>query len=290
MSYNFSKLIILFCLFPLLSFSQDKPAYKIYNSKGKEVSWKQLIKKSEQSDLVFFGEQHNDPIGHWLELQLTKDLYAAKEGQIMLGAEMFESDNQIIMNELLSGMVPIDKFEADTRLWDNYNTDYKPLIDFALENNLQFIASNVPRRYASMVYKGGFEALDSLSETAKSFIAPLPITFDPSIPSYADILKMSMGHGMNSENLAKAQAIKDATMAYNILKYRQDNQTFIHFNGAYHSQNKEGIVWYINKMNPELSIITITTELQEDINEVKEEYLNKADFIILVPEDMTRTY
>jgi uncharacterized iron-regulated protein len=285
-----SKLTILFCLLPLLSFSQEKPAYKIYNSKGKEVSWKQIIKKTEQSDLVFFGEQHNDPIGHWLELQLTKDLFATKEGRIMLGAEMFESDNQVIMDELFSGLIPIDKFEADARLWDNYKTDYKPLLNFALENKLQFIASNVPRRYASMVYKGGFEVLDSLSETAKSFMAPLPIIFDPSIPCYADMIKMSMGHGMNSENLAKAQAIKDATMAYNILKYLQENKTFIHFNGAYHSQNKEGIIWYIQNERPELSTTTVAIELQEDINEVKEENLNKADFIILVPEDMTRTY
>ena len=285
----------LFILFLSFSFTfyglaQDKPAYKIYNSKGKETSWKQVIKKSGQSDLVFFGEQHNDPIGHWLELQLTKDLFDEKEGQITLGAEMFESDNQLMIDELLSGLVPMDKFEADARLWDNYKTDYKPLLDFARENNIHFVASNIPRRYASVVYKGGLEALDSLSETAKKFIAPLPIIFDPSIPCYADMLKMSMGQGMNPENLAKAQAIKDATMAHFIIKNQQQDKVFIHFNGAYHSQNKEGIIGYINNTNPELSITTITIEWQEDIYEVQEDNLNKADFIILVPEDMTSTY
>jgi uncharacterized iron-regulated protein len=30
-----------------------------------------------------------------------------------------------------------------TQLWSNYQTDYRPLVDFAKENNLRFIATNI---------------------------------------------------------------------------------------------------------------------------------------------------
>jgi uncharacterized iron-regulated protein len=45
-----------------------------------------------------------------------------------------------------------------TQLWSNYQTDYRPLVDFAKEN-LRFIATNIPRRYASMINKMGIKAL-----------------------------------------------------------------------------------------------------------------------------------
>jgi len=96
------------------------------------------------------------------------------------------------------------------------------------------------------------------------------------------------GHG--GENLPKAQALKDATMAHFILQYYKPGSLFIHYNGAYHSENREGIVWYLRKQQPALNIITITTVSQKDIFHLLKENVNKADFIICVDEDMTTTY
>ena len=87
---------------------------------------------------------------------------------------MFERDDQLIIDEFLAGSYEADKFEAEVKLWKNYKTDYKPLMTFAKDSGLYFIASNVPRRYASMVSKKGFEVLDSLTDIAKQYIAPLP--------------------------------------------------------------------------------------------------------------------
>jgi uncharacterized iron-regulated protein len=97
-----------------------------------------------------------------------------------------------------------------------------------------------------------------------------------------------MGHA--SENLPKAQAIKDATMANSIVKYRQPGQTVIHFNGSYHSDRYMGIIWYLSKYSPGLKIVTITTILQDDIDRMGDEGDGKADFVIVIPTTMTRTY
>lgn len=71
---------------------------------------------------------------------------------------MFEADNQIVINEYFAGIIKESSFESELRKWNNYATDYKPLINFAKNEGLKFVASNVPRRYASVVSGGGFKA------------------------------------------------------------------------------------------------------------------------------------
>jgi hypothetical protein len=90
-------------------------------------------------------------------------------------------------------------------------------------------------------------------------------------------------------NLPKAQAIKDATMAYFILKHYLKGKLFLHYNGSYHSDNFEGIVWYI-KQKKDLNILTITSVEQENTEVLNKIFLNKADYILCIPEDMTKTY
>lgn len=275
-----------------LAFKADKPSYKLYNSEGKESSYAKLIKDVSEADIVFYGELHNDPISHWLELEITKDLHKVKGDKLILGAEMFERDDQLVINEYLDNMYESGKFEPEAKLWRNYNTDYKPLLEYAKESKLMFIATNIPRRYASIVSRSGFEILDSLSDEAKKYIAPLPVAYDPELKGYKDMLDMGGGNGMAhvNANMPKAQAIKDATMAYSILQHWEDGKTFIHYNGSYHSRNFEGIVWYLRQSKPGLRIVTVETVLQEDITELEEDNLGIASYVVCVPESMTKTY
>lgn len=284
---------IILALIVLLSYGMknDKPAYRFYDSDGKKTKYKKVLKESLEADIIFFGELHNNPVCHWLQLELTKDIFEEKSSSLVIGAEMFESDNQLLIDEYLQDKIAGKNFEREAKLWPNYKTDYKPLLEFAKVNNIDFIATNIPRRYASVVYKKGFEGLDSLTSEAKELIAPLPVKYDPELEGYKSMLEMmggGMGHG--SENLPKAQAIKDATMAHFILQNMNEASIFIHYNGAYHSKNFEGIVWYIKQQNPELKILTISTEEQASLDSLKTEYQNTADFILVTPENMTKTH
>jgi len=277
---------LLFTFFSTLMFSQNKPAYKLYNAKGAKVSYKSMLKKMKKADVVLFGEHHNNPIVHWLQYETTADLNKLRK--LMLGAEMIEADNQKQLNQYLVGEIDQKAFDTVARLWKNHNTDYKPLVDFAKDNKLKFIAANIPRRYASKVFKGGFEALDTLSAQEKSWVAPLPIKYDANLPGYVKMKAMMGGHG--GDNLPKAQAIKDATMAYFILKNIESETLFIHYNGSYHSDDYEGINWYLNKGNSNLKIITVSVVEQENIKKLDKESKLKADFIIVIPPTMTKTY
>ncbi len=278
-------------LFILAFSSQKKPAYAVFTGDGKKADYGDIIKSAGRADILFFGELHDNPIAHWLELEITKSLFAEKGKNIILAAEMFETDNQLLIDEYFSGLIKESSFESEVRLWNNYKTDYKPLVIFAKENGINFIASNIPRRYASIVASGGFEALEKVSDEGIRYIAPLPVPYDPELPCYKDMLTMEGGpKGHVSENLPKAQAIKDATMASSLVKYRKTGQMAIHFNGSYHSDRYMGIIWYLNKYHPGLIMTTIKTVMQDDISTLGEESLGQADFIIVVPTSMTRTY
>ena len=266
--------------------AQNKPAYVLYNSKGKKIKYKKMIKQLVQQDVVLIGEFHNNPISHWMELEITKN--AKQQRNLVLGAEMFEQDNQLALDLYLQNKISAKGLDSMARLWKNYTTDYAPLVNFAKDNNIAFAATNIPRRYAALVSKGGFEALDSVPAIQKTWIAPLPIAYDAALPGYKNMLTMMGGHG--SPNMPKAQAIKDATMAYFILQHFVPGSLFIHYNGSYHSENHDGIVWHLLHAKPDLKIATVTTVSQKDIKHLLKENKNKADFIICVDEDMTNTY
>lgn len=297
-----------------MSFQTDKPAYQIFDKEGKKTSYKSILEKAQEADIILFGEAHNNPIIHWLQIELTKDLYKnldanksvsqskARKNNLILGAEMFETDNQTILDEYLNDIITEKNFEAEARLWNNYKTDYKPLVEFAKENQLTFVATNIPRRYASLVSKKGLSSLDSLTDDAKRFMMPLPVEVDLKLPAYANMLKMMGVHSTDTENVSQgaanfayAQAVKDATMAFRINEYyaksikdKSKNSVFLHFNGSYHSDNYESIVYYLKKYNPSLKIMTITAADQKELDSL--EKMGVADFAIVTPLAMTKTY
>ena len=279
-------LLIVSCL-GVPAYGKDKPAYEIFNAKGKKTSYRTLYKKAKNSDIILFGELHDNPVAHWLQLELTMDLH--KADRVVLGAEMFEADDQRAFDDYLAGSVDAAGLDSLANLWPNYRTDYAPVVDFARENRIPFVATGIPRRYARMVFReGNFGVLERLGDEEKAWIAPLPIRFDPELPQYRKILSMEDGHG--SPELQKAQAIKDATMAHFILQNHRPGHTFLHLNGAYHSDFFEGIVFYLREQNDALRIMTVSTVEQESVRRLEDENRGRADFIICVDEDMTKTH
>ena len=286
----YHALLFLMIFLGTAAMKSDKPAYQFFDAQGKKADYKDVVKAALESDVVFFGEQHNNPIDHWLQLELSKALIGERQGMVVMGAEMFETDNQLLLDEYLGGRIKKNNFKEEARLWKNYNTDYEPLVELAKSNGIPFIATNIPRRYAAVVNKSGFEGLDSLSDEARAYIAPLPIAYDPELKGYKDMLEMMGGQGGHaSANLPKAQAAKDATMAHFISRNWLAGKIFIHFNGTYHSDNFQGILWYLKRERPQLRILTISSVEQPDIDELSEEGAGLADFILCTPESMTKT-
>ncbi|MFL0354205.1 ChaN family lipoprotein [Xanthomarina sp. GH4-25] len=279
--------------FVSLMTAQSKPAYQLFKNNGKTADYNKMITDLAESDMVFFGEYHNNPISHWLQLEMSKSFLDIKGDKLFFGAEMFENGNQLVLNEYLNGFYAEDKMLPEiTQLWSNYKTDYKPLVEFAKDNNLRFIATNIPRRYASMLSKKGMDALKELSPEALSMIGPdLETYFDPTVKAYAEMADKMGGHvPPNMLNIQIAQASKDATMAHFSLQNFNAGDFLFHFEGSYHSNYNQGIIWWINKIQPGLNIKSITTVMQSEWDEMsKEDKAEIANYIIVVADSMTLT-
>lgn len=291
LSMNYLKILL---VFTSLIFLQEvvaqkaKPAYQVFTSSGKKSNYAAIEKQAQLTDFVFFGEYHDNPISHWLQLELTQAMYTKVNSNLILGFEMFEQDQQVILDAYVKGKMDEKNFKDSCRLWPNYSTDYKPLVDFAKEKQLTCVASNVQRKYASLLFKKGRQALDTLSPLIKSQMADIQFPIDTTLSQYRAVREMG-GHAMGM-NMVESQAFKDATMAKFILANSKPDSKMIHFNGAFHSDFYQGILWYLKKEKPTAKIITITTVTQTQLNTLDNEHKNKADFIICVPESMTRTH
>ncbi|MFD2037003.1 ChaN family lipoprotein [Belliella marina] len=284
------KTLFYFC-FTLLSisaYSQNK-IYQIYTKEGDLVEEELLYKAVNENEIIFFGELHNNSVAHWLQLQMLKNL-KQNQSNVVLAGEFFERDDQLNINEWLEGKITDKNFEAEAKLWNNYGTDYKPLMLFAKENQIPVVASNIPRKYASLVSREGLGSLEQLSPEAKSYIAPLPVAVDMELPGYAGMKEMMHGSSMNVDFMVEAQAIKDATMAYSLFEYIGKGNQIFHINGSYHSNNYEGIVWYLKKEYEDASILTIATVEQNDTYSLEEKSKGIADFIIVLPTDSPKSY
>jgi len=276
-----------------LSFSQvsELRPFAFYDSSGSELSYNSALNMALSADVVLFGELHNSSVIHWIQLRLTKSLYQ-KNNQIALGGEFFERDNQLVINEYLSGLYDDRKLESETKAWPNFETDYLPILEFAKQNGIPFYATNVPRRYASIVAKKGVDTLRSFDKTTKELFANIPFDFSLDIPGYSDMMEMMGGHAdpSSSENFVKAQAIKDATMAETISNnLPKKGGVFLHFNGDFHSANYGGIYWYLKNENSKLNILTIKVFSSDEL-EFNDDWKGSGDIILVVPDDFTKTH
>lgn len=268
----------------------DDEVYAFYSKEGERLKFAEAMATLAESDVVLFGELHNDALIHWLQLRTVKAL--AQKHSLTLGGEMFESDGQVILDEYLDGMMSDKVFEDQIRLWSNYKTDYKPLVEFAKSENIPFVATNVPRRYASLVSRHGLDTLAQLPHASKVFLPKLPIPFSFETPGYEDMRgMMAGGHGMPFEpdNFVKAQAIKDAAMAENILRFVENDRLFVHFNGDFHSANFGGIYWYMATYQPDVKVKTLKVFSAPSLD-FQNEWKGTGDVILVVPQDFTKTH
>ncbi|MDA3814487.1 MAG: ChaN family lipoprotein [Candidatus Cloacimonetes bacterium] len=288
---KFTLLIVTTLIF-LSAFCQD---YKIIDTKlNKEIELKEMVERLGDYDVIFFGEFHENRILHSLEFELLK-MFHRNNKHLIISLEMFERDVQPILDKYLNDELSDADFLAESRPWPNYETDYKPLLEFAKENNLSVVAANIPRRYASLISKQGMKALDSLSLEEKKFVARKHKVFDDEYKerfiqtmqnNMAHSSKMPAGMMMNLDQIYAAQCIKDDTMAESILNYQRipPRRKVIHFNGDFHSRKHLGTVQKIQIMEPMLKVAVIAPLTCTDEFIWEDEDLLEGEFLILIKE------
>ena len=271
--------------------------FRIYDSKGNTATLQQIVNAAEKSDVVFLGENHDDATAHYLQTEIFTKIFEtyAKNRKIALSLEMFERDVQTVVDEYLKDLITEKKFLDDSRPWNNYKTDYRPLIEFAKSNNLPVIAANAPRRYVNMVSRNGRDSLNQLSPEAKKWLAPLP--YNNASQKYAEKFNALMG-SMKSEmnapsKILESQTLWDTTMAFSIFEHlkKEKSALIIHLNGSFHTENRLGTAEQLLKFNPKAEILVVTIRYENDFTKFdKAKHENLGDFVILTDAKIPRSF
>ncbi len=267
--------------------------YKIYDTKTKQlITIDKIIADYADANILFFGEEHNDSTCHYLEAEILKALYKQFDNKVTLSLEMFETDNQLVLNEYLAGFIPEDRFAKDARLWGNYK-DYRPMIEYAKANHLSVIAANTPRRYVNMVSRHGMKSLDSLPKDSKKYLPPLP--YDTLSGRYREKFTevMKDSPGSSSPNIYYSQNLWDAGMSYSIYHYwkKNRNKKIFHCEGRFHCDEKLGTLAQLQKRKPRLKILNISCFSDSSFsNPSWEKFSNLGDYIIITNPDLKKTF
>lgn len=267
--------------------------FKIYDTRSKQVvTIDKIVSDMNIADVLFFGEEHNDSTGHWLENQIFRALHKAYGDKLALSMEMFESDNQLVLDEYLQGKIDESRLSKDVRLWSNYR-DYRPMVEYAKQNKIAVIAANPPRRYVNLVTRRGMKALDSLSAEAKSYLPPLP--YDTLSGRYRDKFMeiMKGAPESSSRNIFYSQNLWDAGMAYSIYSYWKKNKDkkVFHCVGKFHTDEKLGTAAQLQMHNKRIRILNISSFSDKSFsNPDWSKFESLGDYIILTDPDLKRTY
>ncbi len=292
MSRNFLLLLIGLLASTLVTAQDLSSHYKIYDvKKQKAVSIDDIVKDLAATNVLFFGEEHNDSIGHYLEATIFKKIAEVYPGKLALTMEMFHTDVQPVINEYLTGVISEKNFIKEGRAWNNYK-DYKPMIELAKANKLDVIGGNGAARYSNAVTKSGLNVLKELPENSKQFFAPLPI--DTATGRYHDkFIETLGGHSMGPMKIYQTQNFWDATMAWSIAKYLKSNKDkkIFQVNGRFHSDEKLGTLAKLNAYSPKLKILNISCFSADDFdNPDWAKYTNLGDYVIVTNPKLKRTF
>ncbi len=255
-------------------------------------------------DVVFFGELHTHSGVHLAQMLLLEAM-VKRNSNVTLSMEQFERDTQAYVDDYLAAKIGERHLIRKTRAWDNYETSYRPLVEFAKRHQLPVIAANAPKDIVVCVGQSGLDFLDKLSAENRQHIAQ---DIDTSAGAYRDkffsFLTNTPSHGKlhkNADNkdasemskmLQKmaersftAQVVRDDTMAESIALHLKNNpqRQVLHLNGVFHSSQFLGAVERLKNRMPKLKIAVIDTiPLTINNKNWRSEKLNNGNILLLV--------
>ncbi|SMY35914.1 ChaN family lipoprotein [Photobacterium andalusiense] len=232
--------------------------YTIASPQGESLSVTQLAQALATADIILVGEWHSHPAAHLLQAQLMAALYQ-QNPHLTLSMEQFTRDKQAIVNDYLAGNIGEKTLVKEANAWPNYDSDYRPLVEFAKQNKLNVIAANAPKSIVRCVGRQGAEYLNKLPPNERLWAArSLTLTMD----AYQQTFIASMHHGDEAQTKRQfaAQTTWDDTMAESMVDYlsHHPHQQIIHVAGRFHTMEGLGTASRIKARNPTLKVMMVT--------------------------------
>ncbi|WP_412061881.1 ChaN family lipoprotein [Rubrivirga sp. IMCC45206] len=250
----------------LFAAAPDSVAFQAYDARGAQVELAAVCGAIADADVVFLGERHDDATAHAIQLELLATASASARSAdrpLVLALEMVETDVQPVLDEYLADLVRERDWLAAGRPWGNYESDYRPLVEFAKAEGHAVVGTNAPGRYVSLVSRrGGLAVLDTLSATARAWLAPVVAPpSDALATAFTELMDgMPHGSGPSVEGMLAAQNLRDASMAWQIAESLalHPGALVVHVNGSFHSAGGRGIPEHLARLAPTARVLVIT--------------------------------
>jgi uncharacterized iron-regulated protein len=259
---------------------------------GKEIRWRDLPGRLSAAHAIFLGEQHDDPETHKAEAALFEAVHKKVGDRLTLAMEMFERDGQTALSDYLTGKTDEAALGKAVRLWPNYPTDYRPMIEYAKAKGVPVLASNAPQRIVRRVGQEGLKALDGLTPEEKPYVAAYVNAPAGDVYAARFAAVMSEGHGPGGGKMEaamvrrfyEAQCLRDDTMAETIVRALDAGRTVLHVNGSFHSDaglGTAGRVLWRRPMGTRLALVKIVPFKDKF---AWEPLRGEADYLVFVPD------
>lgn len=266
---------------------------RVYDSDRKRFTdFEAMLADLARADVVFVGEQHDDPNTHRLELAILEGL-ARRRGNLVFALEMFERDVQSLVSEYAAGTTGEEAFLKGSRPWPRYASDYRPLVEFAKSKGWPIVASNVPRRLASAVAKGGMAAVQTADGDPSLYAADRRCPEDDYFDRFAETMTFHPMPGTEKmppaeqramvQRFYESQCLKDETMAESVVRAREKGSPLVvHVNGSFHSDFGDGAAERVRRRLPRARVLVVSILPVENLDTLKptKQDRKRADYLV----------
>ncbi|MFH4511898.1 ChaN family lipoprotein [Vibrio alginolyticus] len=232
--------------------------YQLYTPSGEHIALSKLPIDLQQADVILIGEWHTHAGIHRFQTDMLKQL-TSYDRSLALSMEQFTRDKQPVVDAYLRGEIGEQYLMKQANAWPNYESDYRPLVEFAKQKNLPVIAANAPKSIVRCIGRQGLDYINKLDDDQRMFIAQ---AINTGSSPYKEKFMASMHHGKpeQTEKQFAAQVTWDETMAESIVSYLDDNPgaQIVHVAGKFHTEQGLGTAASILSRNPSLKVVVIS--------------------------------
>ncbi|MGI2911218.1 ChaN family lipoprotein [Vibrio alginolyticus] len=232
--------------------------YQLYTPSGEHIALSKLPIELQQADVILIGEWHTHAGVHRFQTDMLKQL-TSYDRSLALSMEQFTRDKQPVVDAYLRGEIGEQYLMKQANAWPNYESDYRPLVEFAKQKNLPVIAANAPKNIVRCIGRQGLDYINKLDDDQRMFIAQ---AINTGSSPYKEKFMASMHHGKpeQTEKQFAAQVTWDETMAESIVSYLDDNPgaQIVHVAGKFHTEQGLGTAASILSRNPSLKVVVIS--------------------------------
>ena len=264
-------------IFPLFSCELTNGFYKYKDSNY--IATPPSSINHEDYDVILIGETHSNQLHHHFQSFLLSN-FITEGNKYSLALEMIEKNKKLFIDQWMQNLISDqdfkEKIEWDT-FWGFQWDDYLTILNIAKFNSVNINGINTSQNIINFISEYGLN-----EAVQKKIINETPFAINEDyrnrLLSYFDQHKsLSNFDKQKFEFFLESQTYWDYIFAKNIVDLFNNDTKVISISGTGHIEYENGISWQINKINPNIKVLTIA--LVNSINNCENEKISDYIFV-----------